>query len=158
MRICPGKVQGSNIVITSSRLSWKLALSSVLQQMWAPWEGEGGRVREHESESSSADIINYRPVAPHYQELLPARVVMGLIGQDWCSFGNQDWQYLRLYSCITGYRVLVCICKLFVFVNKFESGWLLFVGHLNDSGLFCIILSTSWIKTCCFNSKDMTAY
>ena len=53
---------------------------------------------EHESESSSADIINYRPVAALYQE-----VVMGLIGQDWCSFGNQDWQYLRLYSCITGY-------------------------------------------------------
>ena len=55
---------------------------------------------------------------------------MGLIGQDWCSFGNQDWQYLRLYSCITGYRVLVCICKVF------ESCWLLVVGHLNNFGLF----------------------
>lgn len=78
---------------------------------------------EHESESSSADIINYRPVAALYQE-----VVMGLIGQDWCSFGNQDWQYLRLYSCITGYHLLVCICKLF------EPDWLLFVGYFNNFG------------------------
>ena len=73
------------------------------------WEGEGrGRVGEHESESSSADIINYRsPLPTHYQE-----VVMGLIGQDWCSFGNQDCQCLRLYSCITG-----CAVFWFVFVS-----------------------------------------
>ena len=28
---------GSNVIITSARLSWKLALFFVLQQMWAPW-------------------------------------------------------------------------------------------------------------------------
>ena len=69
-------------------------------------KGEGGT---SESESSSADIINYRSVAAQYQEALVVRVVMGLIGQDWCPFGKQDWQYLRLFRILCfGYNVSIC--------------------------------------------------
>ena len=76
-------------------------------------KGEGGT---SESESSSADIINYRPVAAQYQEALVVRVVMGLIGQDWCPFGKQDWQY--------------------VFETLQDTVfWLVFVPYLVSSGL-----------------------